>query len=221
MELNEVVGRVTDILDRGINMVGFVSPSHFILQMKIIIAAIESLGYSPKWVFNTNGYDKPETIKTLEGLIDVYLPDFKYWDTLLALKLSDVADYPEVASRSLKEMVRQKGTSLILSEEGTAESGIIIRHLILPGYVENSLNVLRYIANNVSPRLHISLMSQYYPTVNVTSYPHLFRSITAKEYKQVIEEMESLGIYNGWLQELNSIDHYCPDFSKKHPFENY
>jgi len=219
MKLDEVVSSITEIMDQGINMVGFVSPSHFIPQMKVIIAAIESLGYRPIWVYNTNGYDKPETIKTLENLIDVYLPDLKYWDGSLALRFSDAEDYPDIASRSLKEMVRQKGTSIILSEDGTAESGVVVRHLIIPGFVENSLNVLRYIANEVSPHLHISLMSQYYPTMNVLSHPHLSMSISAKEYKQVTEEMESLKMYNGWLQEINSLNHYRPDFFRKHPFE--
>lgn len=219
MELNEVIDRIIEVLDQGINIVGFVSPSHFIPQMKVIIEVIESLGYAPVWVYNTNGYDKPETIRKLEGLIDVYLPDFKYWDKSLASNLSDCDDYPDLASASLKEMVRQKGTSLRLSEDGIAESGIVVRHLVIPGFVENSLNVLRYIANEVSPDLHISLMSQYYPTVRVTTHPFLFRNLTINEYRQVTDEMESLKMNNGWLQEFASIDNYRPDFSRRHPFE--
>jgi len=221
MSLEEVITRITEILDLGINMVGFVSPSHFIPQMRVIRDVIHSLGYRPIWVFNTNGYDKVATIRALEGLIDVYLPDYKYRDLLLARNLSDVNDYPEVAAFALKEMYRQKGSSLILNEDGVAESGIVIRHLVLPGYVENSLEVLRFIANELSPRLHISLMSQYYPTPKVRFHNNLKRNITHTEYRKVIREMDSLGMYNGWLQEFTSTGHYAPDFRKKHPFEDF
>jgi len=221
MKLDEVIRRITDILNQGIDRIGFVSPSHVIPQVKVIIAVIENLGYKPIWVYNTNGYDKPESLTKLEGLIDVYLPDFKYWDPKLALKLSDAEDYPDIASQSLKEMYRQKGSSLIQSEEGIAESGIVVRHLILPGFVENSLNILRYIAHEISPRIHISLMSQYYPTERVISHSGLDRSITAKEYEQVKEEMELLQMYNGWHQELDSFNHFRPNFHRKDPFQDH
>ncbi|MEI6455635.1 MAG: radical SAM protein, partial [bacterium] len=191
MNLEEVVSRITDILDTGINMVGFVSPSHVIPQVKVIISVIEHLGYNPVWVYNTNGYDKPETLRSLEGLIDLYLPDFKYFDSGLASRFSGAPDYPEIASSSLKEMFRQKGSTLILSGEGIAESGIVLRHLILPGQTRNSKDILHFIANEISPKLHISLMSQYYPAGDADSFKGLSRGITASEYKEVIEEMES------------------------------
>jgi len=220
MNLDEVINRITGILDQGIHRVGFVSPSHVIPQVKVIIEVIENLGYKPVWVYNTNGYDKPGSIKGLEGLIDVYLPDFKYMDPALSRKFSDASDYPEIAAQSIKEMYRQKGSSLILSEDGAAESGIVIRHLILPGFIENSLDVLRYIAHEISPRLHISLMSQYYPTELVINHTQLARTINIKEYEQVKDEMESLQMYHGWVQELESFHHYRPDFHKNHPFED-
>ena len=220
MEPEEVIRQVTAILDRGIKRVGFVSPSHFIPQMKWIINRIESMGYKPVWVYNSNGYDKPETIHSLEGLIDVYLPDFKYMDAQLAKEYSDAPDYPEIVTKAIKEMYRQKGAALHLSEDQTAESGIVIRHLILPGQIENSKKVLRFIAEEVSPKLHISLMSQYYPTPNVQFHQNLGRSLSENEYKSVIEEMDKLGMMNGWIQELESSEHYRPDFEKEHPFEH-
>jgi len=220
MNLDEVINRITGILDQGIHRVGFVSPSHVIPQVKVIIEVIENLGYKPVWVYNTNAYDKPGSIKGLEGLIDVYLPDFKYMDPALSRKFSDASDYPEIAAQSIKEMYRQKGSSLILSEDGAAESGIVIRHLILPGFIENSLDVLRYIAHEISPRLHISLMSQYYPTELVIDHPQLDRTINIKEYDRVKDEMESLQMFHGWVQELDSFHHYRPDFHKNHPFED-
>jgi putative pyruvate formate lyase activating enzyme len=220
MELNEVIRQVTKILDSGINRVGFVSPSHFIPQVNIIIRCIQSLGYDPVWVFNTNGYDKPDTLRSLEGMIDVYLPDFKYMESELADEYSGAPDYPEMATRALKEMFRQKGDILHTAEDGTAESGMIIRHLVLPGNTGNSLNVLNFIAEELSLDLHISLMSQYYPTPHVKCHPKLKNTVSAKEYALIVAEMDRLGMYNGWIQELSSASDYQPDFDKEHPFGN-
>jgi len=219
MELNDVVDEVTAILDRGINMVGFVSPSHFVPQMKIIMNAVKERGYSPIWVYNSNAFDKVDTLKSLEGLVDVYLPDFKYMDSQLAGKLSKAKDYPGVASAAIGEMYRQKGSALHLSSEDTAESGIIIRHLVLPGQVQNSIQVLRCIAQEISPKLHISLMSQYTPTANVMDHQTLQREVYPEEYEKVVDEMDRLGMDYGWIQGFDSIGHYRPDFEKQHPFE--
>lgn len=220
MELEEVIRQVTKILDSGINRVGFVSPSHFIPQVKIIIRCIQSLGYNPVWVFNTNGYDKPDTLRSLEGMIHVYLPDFKYMEPILADEYSDAPDYPEVAARALKEMFRQKGAILHTGKDGIAESGMIIRHLVLPGHNENSLKVLNFIAEELSPELHISLMSQYYPTHRVNCHPKLKNTVPGKEYALIVSELDRLGMYNGWIQELGSASNYRPDFEKEHPFGN-
>jgi putative pyruvate formate lyase activating enzyme len=219
LELEEVIRQVKVILDSGINRVGFVSPSHFIPQVKIIMKCILSMGYKPVWVYNSNGYDKAETLRSLEGMIDVYLPDFKYMEPALAGEYSDAPDYPEMAARSLKEMFRQKGAILHLAQDGTAESGIIIRHLVLPGHIENSLKVLKYISEELSPKLHISLMSQYYPTPRVSCHPKLKNTVSAEEYAIVVSQMDWLEMYNGWIQELSSAAHYRPDFNGDHPFE--
>ena len=219
MELKEVVRQITRILDAGINMVGFVSPSHFIPQVRIIMKSVKAAGYRPVWVYNTNGYDRPETIRSFEGEINVYLPDLKYLDPGLSLKYSDADNYPEFAKQALREMYHQKGAVLHLSAEGTAESWIIIRHLVLPGNAENSLNVLRFIAKELSPGVHISLMSQYYPTPAVGCHPDLGRTVSRSEYMKVVREMESLGMDHGWIQGFSSSRHYRPDFDKDHPFE--
>jgi putative pyruvate formate lyase activating enzyme len=219
MEPEEVIRQVTTILDQGISRVGFVSPSHFIPQVKVIISIIEALGYKPVWVYNSNGYDKAETLRTLEGIIDVYLPDFKYMDHELAWLYSGARDYPEYAGKALKEMFRQKGTALITGEDVTAESGMIVRHLVLPGQVSNSLSVMRFLADEISPRIHVSLMAQYYPTKQVANHPQLGRGLYESEYQQVVDEMENLGMYNGWIQEFESSDFYRPDFNQSHPFE--
>jgi putative pyruvate formate lyase activating enzyme len=219
LPLNSVVSRITSLLDRGIKRVGFVSPSHVIQQVKSIIATVESQGYKPIWIYNSNGYDKPETLRTLEGIIDVYLPDFKYSEPETAHRYSGARDYPDFARRAIQEMFRQKGSVLLKADDGTAESGIIVRHLVLPGHVENSIGVLRFLAGEISPRIHVSLMAQYYPTENVMAHPQLGRRITEEEYMQVVAEMEQLGMYNGWVQEFDSSEFYRPDFNKEHPFE--
>jgi len=213
-----LIDNICSMLERTENIVGFVSPSHYIPQMLAIIRGIRERGRNPIFVYNTNGYDKVETLKMLEGIIDVYLPDFKYMDGNLALRYSGAANYPQVASAALKEMFRQKGSALLLSERGIAESGIVVRHLVLPGAVTNSMDVLRYIAGEISPKLHISLMSQYYPTHAVTGNRVLDRTISNDEYLQVTEVFHELGFYRGWFQELGSHASYHPDFSNEQPF---
>jgi len=218
--LQEIVLEIIQILDQGINMLGFVSPSHMVPQMKTIINALHQMKRFPVIVYNTNAYDKVETIKSLEGLIDIYLPDFKYMNASIAKEYSDAKDYPEVASKSIIEMFRQKGSRLEMDDEGNAKSGLIVRHLVLPGNVENSLSVLRFIANELSPDVHLSLMSQYYPTSVVEKHPVLGRPITKKEYDCVIDEMDKLGFHRGWVQEMESTEFYKPDFTQKNPFKS-
>lgn len=219
LELSTVIERIQSLLDTGIRAVGFVSPSHCIPQMKAIIRALEARGRRPIYVMNTNGYDKRETIASLEGMIDVYLPDLKYMDGSLARRFSQTPNYPEVAGAALKEMFRQKGSNVWLGEDGIAESGLIIRHLILPGHVENSKACLRFIAEELSPAVHVSLMAQYYPTPAVADHPELSRPLTWEEYDEVLEEFYRLGFYRGWIQDPESERCYRPDFEQSRPFE--
>lgn len=219
MEIGEVIDQIISILNQGITHVGFVSPSHYIPQMLVIIYIVEALGHKPVWVYNTNGYDKPETLRKLEGIIDVYLPDFKYMDGTLAYEYSGARDYPEFAAKALKEIYRQKGSALHLDDNNMAISGIIVRHLVLPQQVDNSLKVIRFLAEEISPRIHVSLMAQYYPTSLVKSHPQLGHGITKSEYQQVVDEMETLGMDKGWIQEFESSEFYRPDFEKDHPFD--
>ena len=219
MELEEVLRQIVKILGTGINHVGFVSPSHFIPQVKVIVNSLRTLGLNPVFVYNTNAYDYPESIRGLESYIDIYLPDFKYSDSDLGRKYSDVRDYPEIALSAIKEMLRQKGIELPVNNSGYAMKGIIIRHLVLPGHPENSINVLRTIAKELSNDLHLSLMSQYYPTYKVINHEFLGRTLKSREYSRVVNELEELGFENGWIQELSSQINYRPDFEEEHPFE--
>lgn len=219
MDPDIVLDKISEILSEGISAVGFVSPSHVVPQVKGIIRGLNSRGLSPVTVYNTNSYDKAETIRSLSGLIDVYLPDYKYVTTDLALEFSDAPDYPEVALKAIKEMYYQKGSTLRTDENGRAENGMLIRHLVLPGHAEESKKILKSIAEELSPGVHLSLMSQYHPTYNVRNHPLLKRSLYKAEYESVVEAMQDLGFRNGWVQDMDSYQNYLPDFSRDHPFE--
>ncbi len=215
----ELIQKICSILDQTENIVGFVSPSHYIPHMVSIIRGIKETGRNPVFVYNTGGYEKVESLRELEGIIDVYLPDFKYMDAQLAYRYSQAKDYPEVASAAIKEMYRQKGSTLILNDRGLAEWGIVLRHLVLPGAADQSIEVLRYVAEEISPRLHISLMSQYYPTESVSQHSHLNRQVTFEEYNKVVDALYEYGFSHGWTQDMESHASYRPDFSDDQPFK--
>lgn len=219
MSLEKVVSKICDVLDTGTNLLGFVSPSHVIPQMVSIIDKLHEIGRKPVIIYNSNGYDKVSTLKQLEKYVNVYLPDFKYSDDRLALELSDAPNYSAIALSAVREMVRQKGTSVRLNNDGQAESGVIVRHLVLPGHAENSINAFKILSEEISPLLHISLMSQYYPTPNVKSLKSINRKVSPEEYKKVIEALENYGFHRGWVQDAESSDHYRPDFKKDRPFK--
>jgi putative pyruvate formate lyase activating enzyme len=218
-DLNEVLDKVVKILSGGVPAVGFVSPSHVVPQVKAIIRGLNSRGYKPITVYNTNSYDKLETIRSLSGMIDVYLPDYKYVTKDIAAEFSDAYDYPEIAMKAIKEMYYQKGSSLAIDDKGRAENGLLIRHLVLPGHAEESKKVLRLIADELSPGVHLSLMSQYHPTPLVGNHRVLNRPLYKAEYESVVETMNSLGFRNGWIQDMDSNLNYRPDFSKENPFD--
>lgn len=217
--LSELVDRVERILDQGCKSVGFVSPSHYYIQMLQIINELHRRGRRPIFVYNTNSYDRKEAIEALDGIIDVYLPDFKYADEKIGRNLSDAPHYPEIASAAIGEMFRQKGADIKLDEDDLILSGLIVRHLVLPGYIENSKTVLRHIASNFSTDIYISLMSQYYPTPQVFTHPKLCRRLKPSEYDKVVAEFDRLGFHRGWVQQMESSDYYRPNFVRDHPFE--
>jgi putative pyruvate formate lyase activating enzyme len=218
-DLDKVLDQVVKILSEGVTAVGFVSPSHVVPQVKALIRGLNSRGFKPITVYNTNSYDKLETIRSLSGMIDVYLPDYKYVTKESAALYSDAFDYPEIALKAIKEMYYQKGSSLAIDDNGRAENGLLIRHLVLPGHAEESKNVLRSIAEELSPGVHLSLMSQYHPTPPVRNHQMLNRPLYKSEYESVVATMDSLGFRNGWIQDMDSNMNYRPDFSKENPFE--
>jgi putative pyruvate formate lyase activating enzyme len=152
-------------------------------------------------------------------MIDVYLPDYKYVTKGIASEYSDASDYPEIALKALREMYYQKGSTLSIDENGRAENGLLIRHLVLPGHAEESIKVLHTIAEELSPGVHLSLMSQYHPIAQVSNHQLLNRPLYRIEYESVVETMQSLGFRNGYIQDMDSTLNYRPDFSKENPFE--
>ncbi|OFX18963.1 MAG: hypothetical protein A2033_01410 [Bacteroidetes bacterium GWA2_31_9] len=214
-----VINNIIEFLENGINTVGFVSPSHFIPQMKFIIDKIRLKGHKPIIVYNSNAYDNVKQIELLEDYVNIYLPDFKYFYNELSEKFSATKNYFQFASIAIKEMYRQKGSTLITNEEGLAESGLIIRHLVLPNNINNSIKLLEFIAEEISTNVAISLMSQYFPT-NKTKLPsEINRKISKSEYDEVLKTMNNYGFSKGWIQDLNSSNNYLPDFNKINPFE--
>ena len=163
MTLDEVCDSIIKLLPLSENNLGFVSPTHFVSQMVMIVKELRRCGHNPTIIYNSNGYDLPKTLRKLESIVDVWLPDFKYSDDVLAEELSQAPGYSKYALTSVKEMVHQVGTTLLTDNYGIARRGIIIRHLVLPGLVENSTGILKIIAEELSPSLHLSIMSQYYP----------------------------------------------------------
>lgn len=218
-DYNTAIERIIKILDSGIRAVGFVSPSHVVPQVKAIIRGLNEKGYRPVTVYNTNGYDKPGVIDSLEGLIDVFLPDYKYSSPALSKKYSDAEDYPEVGFSALRRMYYHKGSTLQLDDLGRAENGMLVRHLVLPDCSDDSRALLKRIAEGISPGIHLSLMSQYHPTPSAKDYPELNRTLYNAEYESVVATMEELGFRNGWIQDMDSYRNYRPDFSREHPFE--
>ncbi len=218
--LAELIKRIVCILEQGVESIGFVSPSHMVPQVKIILEALHGKGFFPIVVYNTNAYERIETLRSLEGLVDVYLPDLKYLDPELSARWSHCPDYPEVATKAVKEMYRQKGNRLIFAENGKIQSGMIVRHLVLPGYSSDSVAVFRFLAEELSNRLAISLMAQYHPTPDVLCHPPLNRRVTPWEYRRVVAAIDDFGFETGWLQESNSPDYYLPDFSLTSPFND-
>jgi putative pyruvate formate lyase activating enzyme len=217
--LTETLDLIEGILSDDIRAIGFVSPSHVVPQVKAIIRGLNERGLKPVTVYNTNSYDKPEVIDSLNGIIDVYLPDYKYVTASMSQELSDASDYPQVALMAIKRMYYQKGSTLPLDKDGRAENGILIRHLVLPGYARESEKVLKILAEELSPGVSLSLMSQYHPTPYINDNANLKRTLYKEEYEAAVNAMVGLGFRNGWIQDMDSYRSYKPDFRRKHPFE--
>lgn len=192
---------MVELQTRGCHNINFVTPTHFAAQIVQALPHAIGLGLRIPLVYNTSGYDSPETLRLLDGIVDVYLPDAKYADDDVARRLSGFARYVEANRAALKEIHRQVGDELVLDDEGTAVRGMIIRHLVLPGGLAQSAEVFRWIARELSPNVHVSVMNQYFPAYRVLDDPVLGRKVAPEEYAEAIDAFEQAGLQNGWFQE--------------------
>ena len=184
----------------GAANLNLVTACHYVPLLIPALQKAKDKGLSLPVIYNSSGYENRETLWLLEGLVDVYLPDFKYMDASLAERYSHAKDYPERAREALKEMVRQSGPCAF-DEEGYIIRGTIVRHLILPGHTRDSRNVLNYLHSTYGNEIYISVMNQYTPLSHVDKYPEINRKITKREYEKVLAYALSIGIENGFFQE--------------------
>jgi putative pyruvate formate lyase activating enzyme len=198
--------------------INLVSPSHFVPQIVKAVLEAAALGLHLPLVYNTGGYDSLETLKLLDGIVDIYLPDIRYSQDDQAIKYSQAPYYVTNNRAAIKEMFRQVG-NLLVNENEIACKGVIVRHLILPGGLAGSKESITWLAREVSTDITLSIMSQYYPCCEAPRYRELSRTITYEEYTEVVELLEDLDLENGWLQEMDAPTNYLPDFTRKdHPF---
>ena len=188
-----------ELQQKGANNINLVTPSHYYAQIKEALLLVKEKLHIPV-IANTSSYDSVDVLREMEGLIDIYLADYKYADSELAAKYSHAADYPQVAEKALKEMFRQVGEAEF-DERGIMKKGMIVRHLLLPGCMEDSKKALKYLYETFGDLIFISIMNQYTPLSHVEKYPELNRKVTEEEYEEVVDFAIELGIENGFIQE--------------------
>ena len=198
--------------------IDLVTPTIWADQIKQAILIAKKQGLSIPIIWNSNAYEEVEMIKKMQGLIDIYLPDFKYGNNDLALKYSNVENYVEKAKESIKEMLDQVGNLKLLKDK-TAKKGLIVRHLVLPDNIENSLKVLEYI-KEIDKDIYINLMSQYEPVYKAKKFPEINRNIKKKEFEKIFNYALKLGLKNGWIQDTKNQSMSLPDFTEENPFSN-
>jgi putative pyruvate formate lyase activating enzyme len=214
--IQELALEMLRLQDEGAHNINFVSPSHMIFQMADAIQAAKDRGLVLPVVYNSNGYDSVDALVQIRGLVDIYLPDFKYSDNGLAKRFSTVDDYADHILGVLKEMLDQVG-QLEMDDDGIAVRGLLVRHLVLPGQLENSRKCLQALAE-LSPDIFVSIMSQYSPQYKASDVPGIDRTLTVQEYDEITEYALDLGLENAFVQEMASQDEYLPDFEKASPF---
>ena len=206
---------------RGANNINLVTPSHFIPQIARAITKSKESGLVLPIVYNTAGYEYVESLKLLEGLVDVYLPDLKYYSSEISLKYSQCPDYFKISTKAIEEMVRQTESVKFNEHEncnieaGIMTRGVIVRHLLLPGQLEDSKRVVKYLYETYGDRRYISLMNQYTPMQDMEiKYPELARKVTEQEYEELVDYAIELGVENGFIQEGETAsESFIPEFN--------
>jgi putative pyruvate formate lyase activating enzyme len=215
--IGELVEIFFTLQGMGLHNVNLVSPTPYAPFIAEAIERARQEGLRIPFVYNTHGYESVNTLRMFDGLIDIYLPDLKYWSSGIALRLSCAKDYPEAAQRSIVEMKRQVGNLVI--EDGVARKGILVRHLVLPSNLSGSRQVLGWIKRELGLETYVSLMAQYNPLHKASDYPMLGRRIREGEYNALLDFVAREGFENVFVQELESAETYVPDFECVEPFE--
>lgn len=200
-----------ELQDKGANNINLVTPTHYVPH---IISALDKVKGKLKIpvVYNCGGYESTDTLKKLDGYIDIYLPDFKYYDSRLAKRYSNAEDYPEIVKSALNEMVRQTG-SCQFDKNGIMQKGVIVRHLVLPGFLQNSKEVIEYLYKKYGNDIFMSIMNQYTPLEYVKEYPEINRKVTEKEYDEIIDFAAGIGVENAFVQEGGTVsESFIPIF---------
>ena len=210
--IEHLVDIFLNLQEQKANNINLVTAGQFLPQVAEALKRAKARGLHIPVVYNSSGYEKTEMLNMLDGLVDIYLPDFKYMDPELAGKYSHAKDYPQVAKLALEEMVRQVGMPEFDSR-GMMKRGVIVRHLLLPGHVKNSKNVLKYLYETYGDKIYISMMSQYTPFPAMKYDPQLSRKVTDREYERLIDYAISLGLNNGFIQEGETAkESFIPEF---------
>lgn len=195
--------------------INLVTPTHYVPQIIEALKLAKNKGLTIPIVYNSSGYESVDTLKKLEGLVDIYLPDFKYYDDIYSIKYSNAPNYFAIASTALSEMVRQVGLPKF-DKNGIMKKGVIVRHLLLPGLINDSKKILEYLYNTYKDDIYISIMNQYTPLPHVKKYKELDRKITDKEYDELINYAINLGITNGFIQEGETCKtSFIPEFNNE------
>jgi putative pyruvate formate lyase activating enzyme len=214
----ELAARLLELQRQGCANIEWVSPTQHLPTLVEALRLARRAGLELPCVYNGNGYDRVTVLRLLEGIVDVYLPDAKYSRPATAADCSQTPDYVEVNHRALQEMWRQVGP-LQLDAQGRAARGLLVRHLVLPGRIEESEEVLRWIGAELGPQSWVSLMAQYYPAhLLVGDAGPLGRALTRREYARAVDALAAAGLENGWVQDLSSGPRLLPDFDRADPF---
>ena len=201
-----------ELEQKGANNINLVTATPYVPMVIEAIKKAKERGLNIPILYNTSGYESISTLKMLKGYIDIYLPDFKYFDNELGKRLSGVDNYMEITQKAIKEMQEQVGENAF-DENGLLRKGIIIRHLVLPNNIENSKNVLKWIKENMPKSTMISLMAQYFPTYKAKEIEEINRKLTKEEYKEIEDYLYSLDLENGYIQDLEDEEEkYVPKF---------
>lgn len=202
-----------ELQNKKANNINLVTPTHYSVQIAKSIIMAREKGLNIPIVYNTSSYEKVEAIENLDGLVDVYLPDFKYIDRETAKKYSFCYDYPEVAKKAIDAMVRQVG-KCVFDDNGIIQKGVIVRVLVLPNQTEQAKKIIEYLYKTYKNDIYISIMSQYTPCTNLDKYPEINRKITSKEYDEVVAYAVDIGVENGFIQEGESAsESFIPPFN--------